>query len=112
MEVVPIWLEVLHTHTQTMGNDSRRKMFNRISKRLLDGMREYGKPLTTHNGRDALIDAWEEACDGCQYLTQAYCEGNLSNAGLLHKQIEIMLLIEQELLLRDLEDTNEREQRG
>lgn len=103
MEVVPVWLEVLHTHTEAMGDDSRRRMYNRISKRLLEGMKKYGRPLTTHNDRDALMDAWEEACDGCQYLTQAYCEARLSNVGILHKQIEVMLEIEQELLLRDIE---------
>jgi hypothetical protein len=34
------------------------------------GIRKYGRPLETHNGRDALTDAWEEALDLVTYLTQ------------------------------------------
>lgn len=38
--------------------------------RDLDGVREYGVPLLTHNGRDALQDAYEEALDLAAYLRQ------------------------------------------
>lgn len=40
-------------------------------KRDQDGTREYGVPLLTHNGRDALQDAYEEALDLAAYLRQA-----------------------------------------
>lgn len=30
----------------------------------------YGRKLETHNGRDALIDAYQEALDLCMYLRQ------------------------------------------
>ena len=39
--------------------------------RIAKGTAEYGEPLTTHNGRDALLDAYEEALDLCMYLRQA-----------------------------------------
>ena len=39
-------------------------------------MAEYGEPLTTGNGRDALRDAYEEALDLCLYLRQALEESN------------------------------------
>jgi hypothetical protein len=34
------------------------------------GRQRYGTPLQAHNGRDALLDAYEEALDLCVYLRQ------------------------------------------
>jgi hypothetical protein len=41
-------------------------------KRL--GAERYGTPLRAHNGRDALVDAYEEALDLVIYLRQAIAE--------------------------------------
>lgn len=38
------------------------------------GMRKYGTALQAHNGRDALMDAYEEALDLCCYLRQMIVE--------------------------------------
>lgn len=38
------------------------------------GRERYGVPLTAHNGRDALQDAYEEALDQSVYLKQAMVE--------------------------------------
>lgn len=38
------------------------------------GAKKYGTPLMTHNGRDALVDAYQEALDLCVYLKQALME--------------------------------------
>lgn len=45
-----------------------------IAERRTHGIRKYGRPLETHNGRDALTDAWEEALDLLTYLTQMRLE--------------------------------------
>lgn len=45
-------------------------MVDRVSK----GSEEYGEPLTTFNGRDALQDSYEEALDMALYLKQAIME--------------------------------------
>ncbi len=45
-----------------------------LKARVEKGCREYGEPLTTHNGRDALWDAYEEALDLALYLRQAITE--------------------------------------
>lgn len=45
-----------------------------IRERTEYGRRKYGTPLMTHNGRDALTDAWEEALDLVTYLTQMRLE--------------------------------------
>lgn len=41
-------------------------------KRL--GVERYGVALQAHNGRDALVDAFEEAVDLCVYLGQVLIE--------------------------------------
>lgn len=49
-----------------------------VMKDLLDrkmiGIKRYGTALQPHNGRDALLDAYEEAQDLCMYLRQAIYE--------------------------------------
>lgn len=44
--------------------------------RIAKGKAEYGEALTTHNGRDALWDAYEEVLDLALYLRQAIEERN------------------------------------
>ena len=39
-----------------------------------EGRRKYGVPLQPHNGRDALVDAFQEALDLVGYLRQAIYE--------------------------------------
>lgn len=38
------------------------------------GRAKYGTPLQAHNGRDALVDAYQEALDLAVYLRQAIAE--------------------------------------
>lgn len=38
----------------------------------------YGTALRTHNGRDALVDAYQELLDACQYLRQVLLEQPLT----------------------------------
>ena len=38
------------------------------------GVRKYGTLLEAHNGRDALMDAYQEALDLAMYLRQAIAE--------------------------------------
>jgi hypothetical protein len=45
-----------------------------LTKRRMQGIEQYGTPLMTHNGRDALVDAYQEALDLCLYLRQAIAE--------------------------------------
>lgn len=44
----------------------------RERKRL--GIERYGVALKPHNGRNALVDAYQESLDACQYLAQAILE--------------------------------------
>jgi len=41
-----------------------------LEERAKEGEQKYGERLTTFNGRDALIDAYQEALDLALYLRQ------------------------------------------
>lgn len=45
-----------------------------IEARAAVGVQRYGDLLRPHNGRDALMDAYQEALDLCMYLRQAIWE--------------------------------------
>ena len=47
-----------------------------LDERMKKGVETYGMPLRAWNGRDALVDAYEEALDLCCYLRQAIAERN------------------------------------
>lgn len=42
-----------------------------LRARMTKGRDTYGTDLYAHNGRDALVDAYQEALDLCMYLRQA-----------------------------------------
>ncbi len=49
-----------------------------MEERRLHGITKYGLPVQPFNGRDPLIDAYQEALDLCVYLRQAIEErGNV-----------------------------------
>jgi len=45
-----------------------------LERRAIDGEKKYGQRLKPHNGRDALIDAYQEAMDLTLYLRQKLFE--------------------------------------
>lgn len=45
-----------------------------LQARSAAGTAKYGEPLRARNGRDPLVDAYQEALDLCQYLRQAIAE--------------------------------------
>ena len=45
-----------------------------FARRSLKGRLEYGTSLKTHNGRDALVDAYQELLDAAVYLHQRWLE--------------------------------------
>jgi hypothetical protein len=53
----------------------RDAMLDDMAERDRVGRVRYGTPLQTGNGRDALVDAYQEALDLCVYLRQAVEEG-------------------------------------
>ena len=49
-------------------------VINDLRQRAIGGWKKYGTPLKTDNGRDALVDAYQEALDLVMYLKQALME--------------------------------------
>lgn len=56
------------------GQDVTSAVMADLEVRRAFGSEKYGTPLLTHNGRDALVDAYQEALDLCLYLKQALLE--------------------------------------
>jgi len=60
-----------------------------MAERAAAGVIKHGMPLQTHNGRDALWDAYQEAMDLCMYLRQAILERNIDETGLIESNVEL-----------------------
>ena len=52
------------------GADIARLVQQDIERRAEAGEKTYGERLTANNGRNALVDAYQEALDLCMYLRQ------------------------------------------
>jgi hypothetical protein len=62
-----------------------------IRERMSFGIREYGTYLMTHNGRDPLIDAYQEGIDRLLYLRQEIEERKGFTLGEITKAFQIAL---------------------
>ena len=56
-----------------------------MAERAAAGVQKYGTPLQTHNGRDALWDAYQEALDLAMYLRQAILERDIAEPELCNR---------------------------
>ena len=56
---------------QNDGPDVWVLVMQDMETRRLTGIQRYGMPVRPHNGRDALIDAYQECLDMAVYLRQA-----------------------------------------
>lgn len=68
-----------------------------LEKRNQKGIKTYGTPLQTFNGRNALQDALEEALDACQYLWQHMREKGKHWSAALDTAIQLTLYILMEM---------------
>jgi len=57
------------------GEDVTELVLRDLAERKAAGVRKYGVPLRTFNGRDALVDAYQESLDLTVYLRQRVTEG-------------------------------------
>lgn len=53
-----------------------------LQQRRQYGVQKYGTELESHNGRDALLDAYQEALDLVMYLRQALMERGCGTGNL------------------------------
>ncbi len=56
------------------GADVEALVHKDLRARIDSGEKKYGERLTTHNGRDALLDLYQELLDAVVYLRQALYE--------------------------------------
>ena len=61
-------------HPEEEGVDVAALVHEDIEARVETGKKEYGERLHSNNGRDALIDAYQEALDLALYLRQSIAE--------------------------------------
>lgn len=54
--------------------DIQSRVIRDIEERRQLGIRRYGTALQPHNGRDALLDLYEELLDACMYIKQCIVE--------------------------------------
>jgi hypothetical protein len=66
------------------------------------GERKYGTRLQPHNGRDSLVDAYEEALDACVYLANYDAEvGHENHHGLSLQAVRLAFSIRCRIYGRD-----------
>lgn len=71
---VPVLPKLLE-HIRGIYGCSTRTICADLEARAKIGEAKYGTTLRAHNGRDAVVDAYQEALDLCMYLAQACLEG-------------------------------------
>jgi hypothetical protein len=75
----PIWDMVLQDVPRILGRaldeEAVAALCGDMRERDAMGRAKYGMPLTAHNGRNALVDAYQEALDLSAYLRQVVEEG-------------------------------------
>ena len=62
------------------GEDIQSMVIADIEARRQVGIKRYGQALHVNNGRDGLLDAYEEAVDLCVYLKQVLVEREIEAA--------------------------------
>lgn len=73
-----------------------------MEKRHQKGLESYGVALQPHNGRDALLDAYEEALDMAVYLKQACVENPHRGYFMFYREaLNLAISLRAELYLRD-----------
>lgn len=107
MYVSPVVAVRLHDKLEDYPNE-RKFILARLFERNAEGIRTYGTMLKTENGRDALIDAIDEALDMCQYIMQARLEAD----GRTYTRISLDDVFDMavDILLKLVEEYNNRGQ--
>ena len=76
-DATPTWELVIadcRRHDRFEFDPAWKAMVADMDARNAEGVRKYGVPLTPHNGRDSLVDAFQESLDKLAYLANAISE--------------------------------------
>lgn len=67
-----------------------------IEARIRLGEKKYGTRLRAHNGRDAMLDLYQEVLDGCNYARQLVIE-NKDDGALFYQLMELAKTVKAKL---------------
>lgn len=100
-DLIPVWEHVISDFKlrfdgyETMGGGDPlyvvEHALNDMRERDRVGRERYGTPLTANNGRDHLVDAYQELLDGSVYLKAEWLEGNHQVRRAYHRTLDAIL---------------------
>lgn len=118
-ELIPVWETVIQDF-RSRNEEALSGVLDDADKtgayHVLRDMRErdrvgrdrYGTPLTVNNGRDQLVDAYQEMLDGAAYLRAAWLEG-AQVRDVYYRQLDGLMEVRKMLDERELRDELARE---
>lgn len=97
-----IWDMVIEDELKSGSSFNEEYIVPDMKKRNRKGIETYGVPLQPFNGRDALLDAYEEALDLMAYLKQADTEKPNGKFYMLYSEARrLATAIRSEMYFRD-----------
>jgi hypothetical protein len=100
---IPGQQPVLPTVIRCMEMADCREIIPDLESRARMGYQRYGTYLMTHNGRDALMDCYQELLDGLMYVHQAMMERNEEGVHRLSR-IRMYITVAAEWAKKELEN--------
>jgi len=88
-----VWDVVIADLEATPNFPNKDVLIRDMRERDAEGRKRYGTPLQPHNGRDAVIDAYQEALDMVVYLKQAVIEGRIDLAGAYGRALDFVVYL-------------------
>jgi len=85
-------------HIVPLDRPTARDITHDLAARAIEGRRKYGTLLRCHNGRDALVDSYQEALDLVMYLRQTVLEGGQGYKFLLTMAEALAVELRRELI--------------
>jgi len=79
-----LWQDVMADALRLIDHHIKYAILADMERRRRVGIERYGTPLQAHNGREALVDAYEESLDLDVYLRQAFTENPTPALGELY----------------------------
>lgn len=81
--------------------EQRQELLADMEERRQFGIQKYGCPLQYFDGRDPLVDAYQEALDLIAYTFKAIKEDGFGDGDVRHHKGEIIDLLELAMAVRD-----------
>lgn len=99
----PIWPMVVEDvrGLLTREEDVRAALIADMMERDAMGRVKYGTPLQARNGRNPLVDAYQEALDLCVYLKQALEENRGPLASMYEMAIKVAYRLKYDAMLQE-----------